>query len=120
MRELDSNNRCQLKFSLPHPMATLLPGLVCIGASQDRATLDALCTDFDLKNYLEADPARWKGVKQGGVNDFDSKRTIDHMSQNYAILRKAIQDFNHQSPEPTQGQEENSGENGSGVNLESD
>ena len=59
----------------------------------------------DLKNYLDmSDQARWKRTEVGGSNDtgFDGA-LFDHMSQNYSLLRKAIQEFNHQTPEPVQG-----------------
>ena len=93
---LDNNNMSLLKFSQrAHQMAELLPGLVCIGASQDRSnpTLPYVLIS-DLKNYLDlSDPARWKGVGRGGVNDYGfEKNLFDHMSQNYAILRKAIEE----------------------------
>ena len=104
---LDSNDRCLLKFSqYPHSMADLLPGLVCIGASQDRENpAMPYVLISDLKNYLDmSDPARWKGMTQGGSNDngFEPK-LFEHMSQNYDVLRKAIQEFNPSTPVPTPG-----------------
>jgi hypothetical protein len=105
--DLDTNDRSQLKFSqYPHPMADLLPGLVCIGASQDRENpAMPYVLISDLKNYLDmSDPARWKGMEQGGANDYGfEKNLFDHMSQNYDVLRKAIQEFNPPTPVPTPG-----------------
>jgi len=104
---LDTNNRCQMKFSQrPHQMVDLLPGLVCIGASQDRQNpAYPYVLISDLKKYLDmSDPARWKVIGQGGANDTGFEPTLlDHMAQNYDVLRKAIQEFNPSTPGPIPG-----------------
>jgi len=104
---LNSNDQCHLKFSQStHGMADLLPGLVCIGASQDRENpAMPYMLISDLKNYLDmSDPTRWKHTSVGGSNDWGFETPLfNHMAQNYDVLRKAIREFNQPTPGPTPG-----------------
>lgn len=104
---LNSNHLCEMKFTRRlHQLADLQPGLVCIGASQDRANpAMPYMLISDLKNYLDmSDRTRWIGLAQGGSNDFGFETELfNHMAQNYDVLRKAIQEFNPSTPGPTPG-----------------
>ena len=94
-----------MKFTQKEHNADMSPGLVCIGASQDRENpVMPYVLISDLQNYLDlSDQARWKHKgSAGGVNDYGLETELFlHMSQNYTLLRQAIVDFSsNPAPDP--------------------
>ena len=101
---LDSNSVPNLIFTQVKHSPNMVPGMVCIGASQDRNNpVMPYVLISDLKNYLDlSDSARWQDYRhRGGVNDTGFEPILfNHMSQNYLLLRQAIEDYSSNSPDP--------------------
>ena len=94
----------KLRFSKHTHAAGMMAGSVCIGAGQDRGNpvMPAYLVS-DLRNYLPmSDKSRWINKKEkGGVNDEGFEKVLfQHMSQNYAILKQAL-DESSSAPRPT-------------------